>query len=270
MPTPSELKDGLRGALGDPTLEPEIFVRPLREQGLVTKGGRGLYAPQMTPRDCARALIAIMSYRPAAQAVKTVRTYSALTHDARRAKRLARPDFMEDPTIWGWDGLSRVAWLEDVVCALIMFGADGTLKRELPLRRKDADPRLMLRLYGPYPSASLEVWPAKGSEGKRWRRDYRDHLASEIFPPAPNPSTFARVSEIYENTFVALGELFAAEKERRRPEETEGSRRSKLARNRKTADQSDPRGQTRSARTADVGPDRRSKSRPKRRGGKSV
>lgn len=217
MPTIVALRDTLKQVLGDPSLEPETYVRPLRKNGDLTKGGHGRNAPQMTPRDCAKLLIAIMSHRPAAQAVKTVGTYSALTRDARRAKGLARADFMEDPTIWGWDGLSRVAWLQDVVCALIVFGADGTLSRELPPRRKDSSPRLMLRLYGPYPHASLEVRSATENDGKAWRRDYKHHLPSEVFPPAPNPSTFARVSEVYENTFVALGELFAAEKERRQP-----------------------------------------------------
>jgi hypothetical protein len=59
--TPSRLIAVMSDVTGIPAATVTIYLRVLREEGLITTGARGVNAPPLTPLDAARLLIAIMT-----------------------------------------------------------------------------------------------------------------------------------------------------------------------------------------------------------------
>lgn len=57
------------------------FARLLKEAGLLSTGGRGRSAPEMTPLDAARTTIALLTTDKPAQAVEAVEKFGKLTHN---------------------------------------------------------------------------------------------------------------------------------------------------------------------------------------------
>lgn len=78
MATPGQLIDAYAAALCLPRSVVEANYRSLREDGLVTKGGRGKSAPTSTPQDAAALLIALMTRETAINASLTYVEFAAL------------------------------------------------------------------------------------------------------------------------------------------------------------------------------------------------
>ena len=133
MPTLAALKAAMEQALDDPRLKAEIYARPLRTEELLTTGGRGTSAPQVTPRDCANLLIAILGDAPAIRGPETVKQYGSL-HLLRkppgpRGRRSLRPQRVKDLSGHPLDRIREVDYLDDLVVLLILRAADGSIQQ---------------------------------------------------------------------------------------------------------------------------------------------
>jgi hypothetical protein len=73
-----ELSECVAEALGVPTATVLLHMRNLREEGLLTQGGRGRSSARMTPTDAANLLIAVVGSRNVKDSVKTVNEYGKL------------------------------------------------------------------------------------------------------------------------------------------------------------------------------------------------
>jgi hypothetical protein len=78
MATLSELVDTIARVEGIDSATVTLIARSVREAGLITTGGRGLSAAQMTYRDAANLVIAVNASPTAREAEETVHTYRAL------------------------------------------------------------------------------------------------------------------------------------------------------------------------------------------------
>ncbi|CAO3355489.1 hypothetical protein [Azospirillum palustre] len=85
----SELIPTIAATLGMPETAVEAYAKVLRKAGLITTGGRGFGAADMSAKDCGNLLIAIMAGSPT-YAVERVNTYGNLTC-AGRLGELAIP-----------------------------------------------------------------------------------------------------------------------------------------------------------------------------------
>jgi hypothetical protein len=207
MPTLPQLKETLEKVLVDPDLKTEIYARPLRKDHLLTTGGRGVNAPQVTVRDAANLLIAILGNAAAIKGPETVKTYRDLRQLRRRAgprgRRTAQPQRMRDPIALPLDHLRDAHYLGDLIEVLIYRAADGDLRRRVDSwrKRKDSRPPLTLRLLGP--TAAAQVWIPM-LDDKLWLTYALADDAAGI-----PPRGLCRATEIYEDTFLELGAVFA-------------------------------------------------------------
>lgn len=89
MATPGALITAVADASGIPAASLAVYDRHLRAAGLRTKGGRGRGAAQVTARDVATLLVAILGSGELVTAPGTVRRYlQARPHPARTGKAL--------------------------------------------------------------------------------------------------------------------------------------------------------------------------------------
>ncbi|MEL7690528.1 hypothetical protein [Citromicrobium bathyomarinum] len=68
-------------SLGLPLKTVTTYTRFLKEAGLLTTGARGVNAPDMTPMDAARTLIAVLASDGPSQAVERVRRFGPMPFD---------------------------------------------------------------------------------------------------------------------------------------------------------------------------------------------
>ncbi|MGV3553101.1 hypothetical protein [Rhizobium sp.] len=144
--------------------------RSLRKAGMVSKGGRGPYAAQMTSRDGALTLIALMgSDREAAD--KTVSDFDAVVCEVTAINRLddlidgedndRRPNWDERIGRFYFDGLSLPSLqrlperhkFEEALTALLDAAASGELSR-LP---DNPHFHVAITVFGPVPRATIEI-----------------------------------------------------------------------------------------------------------------
>jgi hypothetical protein len=229
MPTLTELKDTLERTLNDPDLKTETYVRPLRQAGLLTKGGRGTSAPQVTMRDCAVLLIAIMAPFPARHAVRTVQDYALLEllrpPVGLRGQRTTRARGLRDEELAGLplERVREVHLLGQLVEFLLLRTADGSLGRlQASWKSELGGPMLSFQLIGPRKGAILELPRIKEElrglpERKGHNRGKQSGGRTVVLaygPSSGSPSTPApgltRAAEIHEDALIALGRLFIA------------------------------------------------------------
>jgi hypothetical protein len=67
-------------ALTTPIETVTVYARLLREAGLLTTGARGRHAPEMTPLDAARLVLAILTTNSPAQCVERVRRFGTIPY----------------------------------------------------------------------------------------------------------------------------------------------------------------------------------------------
>jgi hypothetical protein len=87
MATPGQLMHALHAATGIPLPTIVDLDRKLVKAGLRTKGGRGLNAAQMTPRDAARLLTALLASGHANVAADAVNRYARTQCDRERSSQ---------------------------------------------------------------------------------------------------------------------------------------------------------------------------------------
>lgn len=203
MPTLKTLKVEMERALKDPDLQAEIYARPLRKAGLLTSGGRGLNAPQVTVTDCANLLIAIMAPGKAIRAAETVRKYRslALLHRSLgpRGRRTPRPQKHQDHPSLSLGEIGQVHYLGPAIELLLR---EEELEQLLSgwSGRPPEQPGLSLRLIGPTPAATLRL-PVLGTERVL-------AYSNEATPSRAGQPGLVRAAEVYEDTFLAMGRVF--------------------------------------------------------------
>lgn len=205
MPTLTELKAEMERDLKDPHLKAEIYARPLRKAGLLTTGGRGPSAPQMTERDCANLLIAIIGNAAAIRGPETVKQYRSLSllrrRPAPRGHRSARPQKMNDLSKLPLERIWEVHFLGDLVELLILRAADGSIGRLASKWKGGPDsPGVSLRLIGPRPAALLRM-PMLDE------KIILAYAGENQMPPTPSTG-LVRATEVHEDVLIALGALF--------------------------------------------------------------
>ncbi|SFN46762.1 hypothetical protein SAMN04487859_10331 [Roseovarius lutimaris] len=84
----------------------KMIVRILREAGLFTTGARGVNAPDITPLDAVRVVIAVVASTSPSRAVRDVRYFGALKPDRRDE---------ESASIWGLAWVDANKTLEDTL-----------------------------------------------------------------------------------------------------------------------------------------------------------
>lgn len=173
MATPGELIKAVSAVLGIPEATATTYYRSLREAGLVTRGGRGPSAPNMTPRDAAQLLIAAGGSRAEKEtAEKIVRDFDRV-QSFDSARRMAQPvpggkpgwldgDWIEGKGTWVLDGFS-IPQLQalparhtpaDALTALIEAAmADAIVSSHSGLKAHGIN----VNLYGPEPHAGIEI-----------------------------------------------------------------------------------------------------------------
>ena len=134
-----------------------IYARYLREGRLISTGGRGPGGADMTPRDCANLLIAIMGTNLVKDAAKAVPKYRPLVAD-RQQWRL--PD-MPLPAL---TRLPEFHQFGAALEALITAAMDGSLESALEAASKKYEkvqisfpPIIEVTVRGPVPVANISV-----------------------------------------------------------------------------------------------------------------
>lgn len=84
MVTIGEFSKLVSEAIGDPAPTVAQVLRVLRDDGLLSTGGRGSSAPTMTPLDGARVLIALLVSEKPAKAAESVRDFGPLPAQDRK------------------------------------------------------------------------------------------------------------------------------------------------------------------------------------------
>lgn len=87
MATPAQLMETIRVATGTPLATVIDIDRKLTKAGLRTKGGRGLSAARMTPRDAAHLLTAILAAPQSNEAALAVERYTHTHVDQERSSK---------------------------------------------------------------------------------------------------------------------------------------------------------------------------------------
>jgi hypothetical protein len=166
MATPGQLVEAMAASLGIPVATVIQYDRQLAESGLRTKGGRGLSAAAVTPRDAANLLIAIAASPLAGptvkEAVRTCEAYGSL-------KELERLSLIERFPKFGLPTLASLPAGHSLRAALsVLIDAAGKGEtfqipdREGPLT---ADFCFVVRFEGPQPWAEILADGSLG-EGK--------------------------------------------------------------------------------------------------------
>jgi hypothetical protein len=184
MATPGQLVKAMANALGISAATVAQYDRVLAENGLRSKGGRGLSAARVTSTDAANLLIAIMgsplSGAPIKHAALTCKLYGALPNIAKSS----RPRTLRLLRVEKLAALPVTHSLRDGLIALIEEAMTGTMS---PDGAKDHEPRsTILELSSPPPRANIYV------SGHRSQRS----AAMTYMPPS---------GKLHQKTFPEMG-----------------------------------------------------------------
>jgi hypothetical protein len=173
MTTPGQLVQAMADALGVPASTVTQYDRVLAENGLRSKGGRGLSAARVTPGDAANLLISIMGSPISGAAIKdaagTCKAYGILPNLERAA---LRPN-LRSCGLSSLAGLPVKHSLRDAVSALIEQAVKQTgIPPNEPFGKSytDADHLLSVRLDTPTPWAEIFVDSGAGGDPAKWGR----------------------------------------------------------------------------------------------------
>jgi hypothetical protein len=222
--TPGELCNRTAELLGVEPNATAIAWRTLRENSIVTTGGRGRSAAHCVPADAANLLIATIGKLPLKSVFKSWQRYSTLKG-------------RENPTISLMEKVSITPELESLkgghtfsegMTALVASATSGTLQKFLleGLKSKHdlavafASHSVRVRFTAPLPQAFINVHKNNHERAVGLRLDYTDIPAevSEIMewsekPRLPDESgDLTHLLEITGNTILSLGELLRGSK----------------------------------------------------------
>lgn len=129
----SDLIPTLAQVLPMPEQTVAVIARSLRQERLLSTGGRGPGAADMTPEDCARLLLAIMATDQVKDAVRAVQTFWAFPVEALHCRDTASEDELDEwlPLPEAMRGLVAVGTFGEMLTGLIAAARDGALDAAL-------------------------------------------------------------------------------------------------------------------------------------------
>jgi hypothetical protein len=212
MPTPGQLVQTMAEVLGVPAATVAQYDRVLAENGLRSKGGRGLSAARVTAGDAANLLIAILGSPISGAAIKdaahTCRVYGTLPNLERAA---LRPNLRSS-------GLASLAELpvkhslRAALSALIQqaIGATG-IPADGPFGESytGADHLLAIRLDTPRPWAEIFVDSGAGGDPAKWGRLVYTAYFRERLSTKTSPRSLADLHQTRQVTFRTIRLLAA-------------------------------------------------------------
>ena len=162
----SDLIPATASVLGVPEKTVAIYARHLREARLITTGGRGPGSADMTPRDCANLLIAIMGAEYAKDAAQVIKKYRPIVAGVERISwRLPKMPL---------DALTQLPEYHqfgNALEALITAATDGSLEQALEVvservreLRSVFPLTFSVSIMGPVPVARISISAAEWSE----------------------------------------------------------------------------------------------------------
>jgi hypothetical protein len=166
MPTSVELVDTVAAALNWERTEVFNHARNLREAGAVTKGGRGITAPQMNLFDAANLVCAVLAARRVKESSDAAKGLAGL-QGVRRAFRIPQDTGLHRYGLIDRDGLLRLKAghnvQEGMAALLDLFAREDELKAEWNEQLKwvphivDAELTAKFIVYYPRYYASISV-----------------------------------------------------------------------------------------------------------------
>lgn len=100
----------------------EAYVKPLRKEGLLSKGGRGTGAPDVTSIDCARLLIAAALGSPK-NAVENVKRYGCITSPPQVQPR------SQSEIIFSSIGIEKSVTLENFISHMVDLAKKSSISQ---------------------------------------------------------------------------------------------------------------------------------------------
>jgi hypothetical protein len=162
MPTSVELVDTVAAALNWERTEVFNHARNLREAGVVTKGGRGITAPQMNILDVANLICAVLAARRVKESSEAAKGLAGLK-GVRRAFRVPENNGLRFYRVIDRDGLLRLkaghSVQEGMAALLALFAREDELKAEWAQQQPYVDAELTAEFIVYYPKyyASISV-----------------------------------------------------------------------------------------------------------------
>ena len=129
----SDLIPTLAQVLPMPEQTVAVIARSLRQERLLSTGGRGPGAADMTPEDCARLLLAIMATDQVKDAVRTVQTFWAFPVEDSHCSATASEDEQDEwlPLPEAMHSLVGAKTFGEMLAGLIAAARDGALDAAL-------------------------------------------------------------------------------------------------------------------------------------------
>ena len=116
----SEFNQQIAAACTTPLKTVTVYTRLLKEAGLITSGKGGRAAPDMTPLDAARVLIAILTTSSPSQCVERVRRFGPIPYAPSYKKQIRGYKVMEPEDFFG---MFEGETLEDVLAFMFALPA---------------------------------------------------------------------------------------------------------------------------------------------------
>lgn len=129
----SDLIPTLAQVLPMPEQTVAVIARALRQERLISTGGRGPGAADMTPEDCARLLLAIMATDQVKDAVRAVQTFWAFPVEDFHCRDTVDEEDKDDwlPLPAAMHGLATAQTFGAMLAGLIAAARDGALDAAL-------------------------------------------------------------------------------------------------------------------------------------------
>lgn len=224
MTSPGALIASVASSFGVPENVVAYPYRVLRENGLVSTGGRGRSAAKVTPSDAANLLIAVASNLPAKGTLETWREYATLPPNPTHS--LLQIDHEYPDSMLEWDlrfmPIPAVKALPsqhnfcDALTALIEASVDGSLDKGIRARSDnwsvdDAPYVISVDLIGPIPRAHITIDPIFGNflEMKAYDRVPHEPVARKQWAEKEfrESGDLEQKREFTARTIFALGDL---------------------------------------------------------------
>lgn len=180
MATSGELIDETARLMAFPRNAVLYPYRVLRENGVVTKGGRGRSAAQVTARDAASLLIAIAGASQIKDTISAWHDYANLqaqTAEGGEPVGERKPEWTCAALPPHMKELPAGHSFLDALAALIVTASDGTLSSIIRARDENGLPRpggVQVDVRGPWPQASIRIFYPGCSETLIYREPIVD------------------------------------------------------------------------------------------------
>ncbi|MFG1202223.1 hypothetical protein V5F29_07485 [Xanthobacter aminoxidans] len=158
MASPGDLVAAVAAVLGYPLVTISTYYRYLREAGLVTKGGRGPSAAQMSPRDAALLLLAVAASDEAKTAAERTLAMGLIPLVDR-----SRGRGQETSLLSVFDDLPPSHTFADALTMLLDCAGQGSLQSAINAALSSTEGRvkvwsIRVTILGPVPQARIDIF----------------------------------------------------------------------------------------------------------------